>query len=149
MDWLEAVMHSFSTMGLGGFSNHDASFGHFNSPAIEAVAIVFMLLAGINFATHFVAVHSLSFRPYRHDPEAGWFLAVTLGSVVAIAIYPWPWAPTASRRSPALCRLQRRFDRHTTGLPATTTSGRFLHRSGCCFSAASPPAPGPPAAASR
>ncbi|CAG0994707.1 Trk system potassium uptake protein TrkH [Rhodocyclaceae bacterium] len=87
MDWLDAVMHSFSTMGLGGFSSHDASFGHFDSPAIEAVAIGFMLLAGINFATHFVAVHSRSLRPYRHDPEAGWFLVVTLGSVVAIAAY--------------------------------------------------------------
>lgn len=87
MDWLDAVMHSFSTMGLGGFSSHDASFGYFNSPAIEAVTILFMLLAGINFATHFTVFHSRSLRPYRHDPEAGWFLAVTLGSVLAIAIY--------------------------------------------------------------
>jgi trk system potassium uptake protein TrkH len=46
MDWFDAVMHSFTTMGLGGFSSHDASFGHWNSPAIEAVAIIFMLMAG-------------------------------------------------------------------------------------------------------
>lgn len=87
MDWFDAVMHSFSTMGLGGFSSHDASFGHWNSPAIEAVTIFFMLLAGINFATHFLAVHGRSLEVYRNDPEVGWYLAVVVGSVFGIAIY--------------------------------------------------------------
>jgi trk system potassium uptake protein TrkH len=87
MDWFDAVMHSFSTMGLGGFSSHDASFGYWNSPAIEAVTIFFMLVAGINFATHFLAVHGRSFNPYKHDPEVVWFLAVVIGSVVGIALY--------------------------------------------------------------
>lgn len=87
MDWFDAVMHSFTTMGLGGFSSHDASFGHWNSPAIEAVAIFFMLLAGINFATHFLAVHGRSLNPYKHDPEVVWYLAIVIGSVVGIAAY--------------------------------------------------------------
>jgi trk system potassium uptake protein TrkH len=89
MSWFDAVMHSFSTMGLGGFSSHDASFGHWNSPVIEAVTIVFMLLAGMNFATMFLALHERSFQPYLRDPEARWFLAVTLASVFGIAIYLW------------------------------------------------------------
>jgi len=83
----DAVMHTFSTMGLGGFSSHDASFGFWNSPTIEWVTVVFMLIAGMNFATHFLAFSGRSFRPYRHDPEAFLFLAVTLGSVLVIAIY--------------------------------------------------------------
>ncbi len=87
MGWLDAVMHAFSTMGLGGFSSHDASFGYFNSPLIEAVSIVFMLIAGINFATHFMVWRSRNFTPYRHDPEAGLFLGVTLFSVVGLAAY--------------------------------------------------------------
>ena len=87
MGWLDAVMHAFSTMGLGGFSSHDASFGYFDSPAIEAVAIAFMLIAGMNFATHFMALSGRSLRPYRHDPEARWFLVVTLGSVLGIAVF--------------------------------------------------------------
>jgi len=89
MSWFDAVMHSFSTMGLGGFSSHDASFGYWNSPGIEAVTIVFMLLAGMNFATMFLALHGRSFQPYLRDPEARWFLAVTLASVLGIAIYLW------------------------------------------------------------
>ena len=87
MDWFDAVMHSFSTMGLGGFSSHDASFGFWDSPAIEAVTIFFMLLAGINFATHFLAVHGRSLKPYRHDPEIGGYLAVVIGSVIGIAAF--------------------------------------------------------------
>ena len=83
----DAVMHTFSTMGLGGFSSHDASYGFWNSPTIEWVTVFFMLLAGMNFATHFVAFSSRSFRPYRHDPEVPLFLIATLGSVLLIAIY--------------------------------------------------------------
>ena len=87
MSWMDAIMHSFSTMGLGGFSSHDASFGYFNSPTIETVSIVFMLIAGMNFATHFVALSGRSIRPYITDPEAVWFLVVALGSVLGIAVF--------------------------------------------------------------
>ena len=87
MSWMDAIMHSFSTMGLGGFSSHDASFGYFNSPTIETVCIVFMLIAGMNFATHFVALSGRSIRPYITDPEAVWFLVVALGSVLGIAVF--------------------------------------------------------------
>lgn len=87
MDWFDAVIHAFSTMGLGGFSSHDASFGYFDSPLIESVTIVFMLIAGINFASHFMVWRSKTFAPYRHDPEARLFLGVILASVVGLAVY--------------------------------------------------------------
>jgi len=87
MSWFDAVCHAFSTMGLGGFSTHDASYGYFDSPAIEAVAIVFMLIAGMNFGTLFLAVSRGSLRPYLHDPEARWFLVVCVVSVVGIAVF--------------------------------------------------------------
>ena len=87
MDWLDAVIHAFSTMSLGGFSSHDASFGHWNSQRVEAVAIFFMLVAGINFGTHFLAWRKLSLKPYRSDPEAFLFLAVTILSSFGIAWY--------------------------------------------------------------
>ena len=87
MSWLDAFCHAFSTIGLGGFSTHDASFGHFDSIAIEAVAMVFMLVAGINFGTHFLAWRGLSMRPYRADPEAGWYLGVIIASCLFIAWY--------------------------------------------------------------
>jgi trk system potassium uptake protein TrkH len=87
MTWFDALMHMFTTMGLGGFSNHDASYGFWNSPVIESVTVAFMLIAGINFGTHFMAFQARSVRPYRQDPEAALFVAVTLLSCVALAAY--------------------------------------------------------------
>ncbi len=87
MNWLDAVVHGFTTLGLGGFSTHDASFGYWDSPRIEFVSIVFMLAAGMNFATHFLAWRGRSLLPYRRDPEAPWYLAVTLSSAAGLAAY--------------------------------------------------------------
>lgn len=87
MTWLDALMHAFTTMGLGGFSTHDASFAYWDSLAIELVAIAFMLVAAINFATHFLAWRRFSLQPYRADPEAPVFIAVLAVSVAAIAGY--------------------------------------------------------------
>jgi trk system potassium uptake protein TrkH len=93
MTWLDAVMHAFSTMGLGGFSSHDASYGYWDSPVIEAVTIVFMLVASLNFATHFLAVRRRSLLPYARDPEAGTVMLAMLGSVLMIALFLW-WTAT-------------------------------------------------------
>jgi trk system potassium uptake protein TrkH len=74
-------------MSLGGFSSHDASFGFFDSPAVEAVAIFFMFMAGINFGTHFLAFRRLRLAPYRSDPEASAYLSVLVLSVLGIAYF--------------------------------------------------------------
>ena len=89
MTWLDAMIHAFSTMGLGGFSSHDESYAYWNSPAIEAVTIVFMLFASLNYATHFLAWRRRSLAPYRRDPEAGMVLVAMLGSVALITVYLW------------------------------------------------------------
>ena len=69
MSIFDAVCHSFSTIAIGGFSTHDASFGFFDNAFIELVAVVFMFLAAINFSLHFVAWRSNSIRCYLQDPE--------------------------------------------------------------------------------
>jgi trk system potassium uptake protein TrkH len=69
MTFFDAVCHSFSTVAIGGFSTHDASIGYFNSAAIEAVAIIFMFLGGINFALHFTGMRSLNIMHYLKDAE--------------------------------------------------------------------------------
>jgi trk system potassium uptake protein len=89
MSWFDALMHSFTTAALGGFSSHDASFGYFNSPVIEATAIFFMLASGINYATHFIAWRGGSPATYLRDPEARHFLAVAAASVLLIAAFLW------------------------------------------------------------
>ncbi|TAN85592.1 MAG: TrkH family potassium uptake protein [Gallionella sp.] len=89
MNWLDAICHAFAAMGLGGFSTHDASVGYFDSPAIEAVLIVFMLIAAMNFATHFLAWRAKSVLLYLRDVEGIATVAVTLASCVGIGTFLW------------------------------------------------------------
>ena len=89
MTWLDALTHAFSVMGLGGFSSHDASFGYFNSVPMELIAEFFALLAGLNFASHFMALKQRSFSVYLHDPEVKWFLFIVLGSCLGLALFLW------------------------------------------------------------
>ena len=93
MNWLDAICHAFAAMGLGGFSTHDASVGYFNSPAIEAVLIVFMLMAAMNFATHFMVWHKKSLSLYLRDVEGLATVGITLASCVGIAVFLW-WQGT-------------------------------------------------------
>ena len=87
MTGLDALIHAFTTMPLGGYSSHDASFAYFNSASIETVAVLFMLIAGVNFGTHFLAFSGRSLAPYRNDPEVLAFFLVLLASCWGIAAY--------------------------------------------------------------
>lgn len=86
MSWADAFMHMCTTMGLGGFSSHDAQFGYWNSPAIETVAIIFMALAGISFLRYFVVLRTLSLRPITSDREIRVYFAVLVLSVVLVTL---------------------------------------------------------------
>ncbi|GAA4323739.1 potassium transporter TrkG [Pigmentiphaga soli] len=89
MGWYDAYCHMATTLGLGGFSTRDAGFIDFDSTGVELVSIFFMLLAGINFATHFNAFRARSLRPYWRCPEAKYYVAAVLvtGLVVAFFLY--------------------------------------------------------------
>ncbi|ACB36323.1 cation transporter [Leptothrix cholodnii SP-6] len=87
MGWTDAFMHMCSTMGLGGFAAYDASFGAFDSPRIEAVAIVFMLLAGINFALYFMAFKRRSLRGLWRNIEVRGYVILMFGAVMLIAAF--------------------------------------------------------------
>ncbi|QIK38029.1 potassium transporter [Caldichromatium japonicum] len=93
MSAFDAIGHAFSTISTGGFSTHDASIGYYDSPLIEAVAIVFMLAGGINFTVHFAAFHHLDIRYYARDPETRDFVLIFLGGALFIAASLY-WANT-------------------------------------------------------
>ncbi len=83
----DALAHAFSTVAIGGFSTHDASLGYFDSPAVEAVAVVFMLLAGMNFALHFMAWRAVSLRTYWQDAELRTYLLIIGGAAALVFGY--------------------------------------------------------------
>ena len=52
----EALLHAMSTMATGGFSTRATSIASFESPLVEWIIILFMYLAGVNFALHYAAL---------------------------------------------------------------------------------------------
>ncbi len=82
MSIFDAIAHSFATMALGGFSTHDASIGYFHSAAIEIVGGIFSLLAGVNFALHFVVWQTRSLSAWFQNAEFRFYLWV-MGVVIA------------------------------------------------------------------
>ena len=78
MSIFDSVAHSFSTIAIGGFSTYNDSIGHFNSPIIEFVCIIFMLLAALNFILHFLAMKSGSIAIYFKDTEVRSFTFIII-----------------------------------------------------------------------
>lgn len=86
---LDALMHMFATVSLGGLSSHDASFAYFNSPLLEFIALIFMLLASCNFALYFVAMRKGHLDSFLQDPEMRATIAVLVGSGLLAALLLW------------------------------------------------------------
>ena len=61
-------------------------FGIGNVPGV-VVTIVFALLSGINYATHYLALMRRSTRPYARDPEIPFYFAVLAFSILMLTVY--------------------------------------------------------------
>ncbi|MCI5055308.1 MAG: TrkH family potassium uptake protein [Flavobacteriales bacterium] len=86
MDWYDAINHSFTTMATGGFSTKQASIAHFASPLIEYTIIVFMILAGTNYAmTYFLLKRN--FKKVLKNDEWKTYLFIIISASLIIAVY--------------------------------------------------------------
>jgi trk system potassium uptake protein TrkH len=86
MTLFDAVGHSFSTVSTGGFSTHDASMGYFDSPLLDMIGAIFMILAGLNFALHFLAWRGRTGRPYLTDPENVFYVYLLVISTAVVVV---------------------------------------------------------------
>jgi trk system potassium uptake protein TrkH len=86
MNWLEAICHAFATLSTGGFSTADSSIAHYNSPLIEAIIIVFMIIGSITFIL-FVKFFHGDRRALWKDHQVQTFIAVLVLSIIAVTIY--------------------------------------------------------------
>lgn len=79
MGFFDAVTHAMTTVSTGGYSNYDASFGHFRSAFLEWAATVFMLLGALPFAWY---IRVAAKRRLRNEQVQHF----TAGVVIAILI---------------------------------------------------------------
>lgn len=78
MDAFDAIGHSFATIAIGGFSTHDASIGYFDSPTINTIIAIFLLISGCNYGLHFSLLSGRSLKVYWRDPEFRMFYRRTV-----------------------------------------------------------------------
>jgi len=75
MDLFDSLCHTFGTMATGGFSTKNASIGYYDSVYIDTVITIFMLIAGINFSLHYLALLGKPSHMLK-DPEFRFFVGV-------------------------------------------------------------------------
>ncbi len=86
MSFFDAVCHAFSALATGGFANHDASIGFYNSLGIEIAVMLAMIAGASNFALHYVAWQERSLLTYLRDTEFLAFVALLAGFSVLVCV---------------------------------------------------------------
>lgn len=87
----DAAIHTFGTVGTGGFSSYGDSIGHFTSPYVQWVIIIFMLLCGVNFNLYFL-IPKKRIKEFFADEELRWYLAfiIITSALIAITLFALP-----------------------------------------------------------
>ena len=90
MDFVDALSHSFATLGTGGFSTRNASIGTYNSLAVEIITTVFMFLSGINFSLFFFLLRG-KFRDFFDNAEFKAYIGILLAAIIGVTISVIPY----------------------------------------------------------
>jgi trk system potassium uptake protein TrkH len=85
MPVFDALIHTFSTAGTGGFSNLSLSVGGYNSVYFEIVLGIFMLLFGTNFNL-FYFVLMRRFRDILRAEEVRVYFLIVLVAMIGITV---------------------------------------------------------------
>ncbi len=85
MDFIDALSHSFSTLGTGGFSSKNNSIGSFNSVSIDIIISIFMLIAGVNFSLFYYLIVR-KFNDIFTNSEFKSYIVLVFVVTIAIAL---------------------------------------------------------------
>ena len=95
MNWFDALCHAMSACATSGFSTKNASVAYFNSPAIDTILILTMIIAGIHFGLIYATVTGKRNNIFRSEVTR-WYLGMFLagGVLIAISLYAADIYPT-------------------------------------------------------
>jgi trk system potassium uptake protein TrkH len=85
MNLFDSLCHTFGTMATGGFSTRNGSIGAYESAYIDYVVIIFMIVAGTNFALHYRLLRG-EFRAYFRNKEFVFYLGIIALGLVIIGV---------------------------------------------------------------
>ena len=84
----DALIHTFGSVGTGGYSNYNASVAHYNSLYVDIVISVFMVLAGTNFTLYYYILKG-HWREFFGDSEFRCYMIIFCSAVILIALDLW------------------------------------------------------------
>ena len=85
MNLYDALVHSFSTAGTGGFSNRNSSVAFYDSAYIDGVITVFMILFGINFNLYFLLLLK-NWKSALKNEELRAYLGIIAAAIAVITV---------------------------------------------------------------
>lgn len=85
MNLYDALVHSFSTAGTGGFSNRNSSVAFYDSAYIDGVITVFMILFGINFNLYFLLLLK-NWKSALKNEELRAYLGIIAAAIAIITV---------------------------------------------------------------
>ncbi|MBN4050870.1 MAG: potassium transporter KefA [Alkaliphilus sp.] len=85
MSLYEAFVHTFGTVGTGGFSTRNASIGAFNSVYIEMVITFFMIASGVNFSLYY-GLYKGRWKDIYKNAELRLYLTIIIIAFILISI---------------------------------------------------------------
>jgi len=86
MSAFDALNHALTTLPTAGYSTHDASFGYFDSPALEWAGTVFMIAGAIPFLAYLQFARRGSLWD-RIEPQIPTFLAMIACATLVFAAW--------------------------------------------------------------
>lgn len=85
MSLFDAVTISFSTLGTGGFTVHNASIGFYQNAYTDWIIVIFMLLGSISFSLYFYILRRKFYKLYQ--PEFIIFILIILASCALSVVW--------------------------------------------------------------
>jgi trk system potassium uptake protein TrkH len=89
MPLFDSVLHMFSTLSTGGYSNKNLSIGAYGDPLIEVIVIVFMFIGGMNFVLHYYGLIKGDYKRLLSDSELRFYFFLILGAIVFMSLELW------------------------------------------------------------
>lgn len=83
MPLFDSFIHSFGSVGTGGFSNKSLSVGSYNSVAIEVIITIFTFICGANFALHYQLLKG-NIKDFFKDEELRLYTFIVIASIIII-----------------------------------------------------------------
>ncbi len=88
LNWFDSLCHAMSACSTCGFSNKNLSVGFFNSPTVEMVLVMAMLVAGMHFGLIYATITGKQNNIFRSEITRSYLAMFAIASVL-IAISLW------------------------------------------------------------